>query len=73
MRTITVFKTSVSTPKEVAKLRSSLNRLFENDERWNFDLEDRENILRVESAAHKANQVINVLNTSGYQCIALED
>lgn len=73
MKTIMVFKTSVTTRTDVAKLKLLLDRLFENGERWNFDLEDWENILRIESAAHKANQVINVLNTSGFQCIALED
>lgn len=73
MKPVFVFKTSVTTPAAVAKLKPLLDRLVQQDERWNFDLEDWENILRVESAACSASQVIEVLKTAGYDCEALKD
>jgi hypothetical protein len=71
-KTITVFKTSVTTRTEVGKLKPLLDTIFEMGEHWNFDLEDRENILRIESAPHKADQVINALSASGYECVELD-
>lgn len=73
MKTIMVFKTSVTTQTDIAKLKPLLNRLFENKGHWNFDLEDRENILRVEGDIINTDQVINTLATSGYKCVELED
>jgi hypothetical protein len=44
---ILVFKTSVSTFLEVESLKPQLDKQFPNA-KWNFDLEDCDNIFRVE-------------------------
>lgn len=73
MKTVTVFRTSVTTPDHAAQLKASLDQLFENDECWNFDLEDSENILRVESKSAKAILARQLLTDSGFYCEELED
>ena len=50
MNAVMVFRTSVSSDAEIQKLKPLLDRFFHHGERWNFDLEDWEKILRVESA-----------------------
>lgn len=45
---IYVFKTSVQTKLELESLTASLNELLLNA-KWNFDLEDCDNILRIDS------------------------
>ncbi|HET7361822.1 MAG TPA: hypothetical protein VFI78_07810 [Salinimicrobium sp.] len=49
MKTVLVFKTSVSQTKEIKELQQSLDRLVNSHGKWNFDLEDCDNILRVEN------------------------
>lgn len=73
MKTVLVFRTSVGSASEVQKLEPLLNKLFQNDDRWNFDLLDRENILRVESDGCGALPVIGLLKSEGYYCEELDD
>ncbi|WP_421804183.1 hypothetical protein [Flagellimonas sp.] len=49
MKTILVFKTSVKQKGEVNQLRPWLNKLVNSNGCWNFDLEDCDKILRVET------------------------
>ncbi len=73
MNAVSVFRTSVSNEAEVSKLKPLLDSLLSNGERWNFDLEDRENILRVAGAHCDPKPVIKLLQSTGYQCEELED
>ena len=68
MKMISVFKTSVLTNSQVAQLKPALDKIFDAGERWNFDLEDRENIFRIESTATKAGMAVGILKASGFNC-----
>ena len=68
MRTVLVFKTSVKKYKDVHQLSPLLDRLINPSGRWNFDLEDCDNILRVETPVIAAGLVINTLEERGYLC-----
>ena len=68
MRTVLVFKTSVEKNKEVIQLRPHLDQLINPSGRWNFDLEDCDNILRVETPKVAPGLVIDTLAERGYLC-----
>jgi hypothetical protein len=66
-----VFKTTVDTHGKANELKPSLDELLA-PAKWNFDLADHDNILRVEEIENISGVVINVLNTYGFECIELE-
>lgn len=68
MKNVLVFKTSVTKKKEVKKLRPLLNKLINNKEQWNFDLEDCDNILRIESQKLQAAIISSTLQVQGFDC-----
>ncbi|WP_374173911.1 hypothetical protein [Flavobacterium tructae] len=65
---IYVFKTSVDTPSKLEFASALLDELIPNTI-WNFDLEDCDNILRIDSEA-----VINenILKNAIFDCVELE-
>lgn len=65
---ILVFKTSVSENGEVKKLSPFLNQLIRKDGRWNFDLEDCDNILKLVNPKLPSGKVIHVLGEKGIFC-----
>ncbi len=66
-----VYKTNVSSKNFVERLKPSLDQLLSNS-KWNFDLEDCDNILRVESDAFISKKIINLLKEKGFLCVELE-
>ncbi|MFT0715219.1 hypothetical protein [Flagellimonas lutimaris] len=72
MMTVLVFKTSVKRKDEVKQLRPTLNKLVDNNGSWNFDLEDCDNILRVETQGLEAPTITSLLQNNGYKCEELE-
>lgn len=68
---IFVFKTSVQTKKQVKQLTPDLNLLLATAT-WNFDLEDIDNILRIDSKENCVVAVIDLLKTNQYRCEELE-
>ena len=68
MKTVLVFKTSVAGNSEVRLLTPILDSLIRPGGRWNFDLEDCDNILRVESQRLASNAVVSTLAKSGFRC-----
>lgn len=68
MKTVLVFKTSVVKRKQVAFLAPELDRLINPSGRWNFDLEDCDNILRVETRKLGPKVVMSTLAESGFYC-----
>ncbi|MBW8200998.1 hypothetical protein [Flagellimonas abyssi] len=68
MMTVHVFKTSVKRKGEVKQLRPWLNRLVDTNGCWNFDLEDCDNILRVETKNLKATIISTLLQNNGFHC-----
>lgn len=68
---ISVFKTSIQ-EKDLPLLPSFLNNMKDLT-RWNTDLEDCDNILRIESNKDIAEQIIRALTMQGITCEELED
>ncbi|HET8804128.1 MAG TPA: hypothetical protein VFM72_06080 [Aequorivita sp.] len=68
MNTVLVFKTSVSGNAEVKQLQPLLNGLTHRNGSWNFDLEDCDNILRVETRAAQSEKITTLLQRQGFYC-----
>lgn len=68
---VLVFATNVNTRQEIELLRSSLN-LLPGIHRWNFDLDDCDRILRVETVLTRAETIKNILCNQGFSCMELE-
>lgn len=66
-----VFKTSVKDKKQVKGLSKNLNAIHEI-KKWNFDLEDCDNILRIVAETDITKSICETLDTLNYSCIALE-
>lgn len=66
-----IFKTTVINQSHVKGLKSDLNKLTQKNEQWNFDLEDCDNILRIETREPSVEKFVKVLQTQGFQCVEL--
>lgn len=66
-----VFKTNVQSNSQIKSLKPILDRLLEGC-KWNFDLEDCDNILRIESKYDLVNNVVNVLKNQNFECVELK-
>jgi len=64
---IYVFKTFVETKNDVRKLSRFLNDVVLNG-KWNFDLEDCDRILRIDSRTDIVETIIKGFNNRGYGC-----
>ena len=72
MKTVLVFKTS-ATIQTVSLVKPLLDKLFNANEKWNFDLEDCDRILRVESISIQPKHIQEKLRSIGLMCVELED
>jgi hypothetical protein len=72
-KTIWVFRTSVSTRMDILRLKPLLDKLMQREDKWNFDLEDCDHILRFETRSTTASAIIAELEKAGYCCEELED
>jgi hypothetical protein len=68
---IYVFKTTVRTKKQILKLKPHIDKLLPNSI-WNFDLEDCDNILRIDTNENIATTIINLLKIHTFDCEELE-
>lgn len=68
MKKVLVFKTSVQKKKQVRYLKPILNQLIAIGEQWNFDLEDCDKILRIETQDTKPQEVASALIKRGFYC-----
>jgi hypothetical protein len=66
-----VFKTTVKNKTQIKKLKPALDSL-PADSKWNFDLEDCDRILRIDSKRNYCNRVITLLQSFGFECTELE-
>lgn len=73
MNPLLIFKTSVTSGTEAARIKPLLDRLLQHPDRWNFDLEDWENILRVDGNSCSPDEIIQLLNEAGFSCEELPD
>ena len=69
---VEVFKTNVSEKAVADLLRQSLQKEFPAC-RINFDLHDRDRILRMEGSTICTRTVRGLLQTEGFECELLED
>ena len=68
---VLVFKTDVSSLKQVGKVKSLLT-CFPVIDNWNFDLEDCDNILRIVANGLSPRQVELLLQEAGIGCEELK-
>ena len=64
---IYVFKTSVKKGKQVRLLTTPLNEICKPG-KWNFDLDDCDKILRIDSQNEILKAVTALLQTNGFEC-----
>ena len=73
MKQVLVFKTSIASKNHIKRIQPLLNSLVAQSGYWNFDLEDCDNILRVESQQLLQPQTIcKALIKQGFYCEELE-
>ena len=68
---IFVFKTSVETKLQVQQLQPHIDTLVPNAA-WNFDLQDCDKILRIESEENIVLTIIHLLKMNNFICEELE-
>ena len=68
---IYVFKTSVKTKNQVKNLKPHINKALPN-EKWNFDLQDCDKILRIDSKENIVPKITGLLNVHNFYCEELE-
>ena len=68
---IYVFKTSVETKTQVKKLKPHIDKILPG-EKWNFDLDDCDNVLRIDSRKNIVVQITELLKSHQYHCEELE-
>ena len=68
---IYVFKTSVKTKTEAKCLKPHIDKILPNA-KWNFDLDDCDKILRIDSKENVVLKIIDLLNVHKYSCEELE-
>lgn len=68
---IYVFKTSVRTKRQVKQLKPHINNILQS-QRWNFDLEDCDKVLRVDGEEGIVFRVKRLLNDHRFDCEELE-
>ncbi len=68
---IYIFKTSVKTKHQVRKLKPHLNEILPA-EKWNFDLEDCDKVLRVDSEENIVLKITDLLSIRKFYCEELE-
>lgn len=68
---IFVFKTSVTTQGQIKKLKPHFDKLMPSA-KWNFDLEDCDKILRIESEENIVFAAIDLLKIHNFHCEELE-
>jgi hypothetical protein len=68
---VLVFATSVEKPRQVSRVKPLLTAVVAING-WNFDLEDCDNILRVEADGVSPRYIEKLLNAAGFECHELE-
>jgi len=68
---IYVFKTSVKSKKQIRQLSPFLNNLLQQS-KWNFDLEDCDKILRIDSEENIGLKITGLLSSHKFYCEELE-
>ncbi len=72
MKQVLVFKTSVDSSQDMRAVEPLLEKLLDKTERWSFDLEDCDRVLRVEAEFVQAGSIIENFKQVGVECAELE-
>ena len=64
---IEVFKTNVSDKEQASTLLDLLTQQFPGN-KINFDLHDCDKILRIDGSDYIVDDIMNLLNTQGFEC-----
>jgi hypothetical protein len=68
---VLVFKTNLTDTKRISDIENSLD-INPHIRKWNVDLHDCDNILRIEATGLSGKEVENILLNAGYYCEELE-
>ncbi|HLK30275.1 MAG TPA: hypothetical protein VKT28_16960 [Puia sp.] len=68
---IYVFKTSVRNKKHIRQLSPLLNNLLQQS-KWNFDLEDCDKVLRIDSEENIVLKITDLLHVHQFYCEELK-
>jgi hypothetical protein len=68
---VLVFKTNLTDPNRIHDVEKSLD-VHPNIFKWNVDLHDCDNILRIEADDLSGKEIENLLSRAGYYCEELE-
>lgn len=68
---IYVFKTTVNSEEQAQKLKPYIDKLFPQSQ-WNFDLEDCDNIFRIETQENILDLIVFLFRTFDFYCEELE-
>ncbi|WP_298900288.1 hypothetical protein [uncultured Psychroserpens sp.] len=70
---VLIFQTDIETKTKVKSIRSSFNN-HSGILKWSIDIEDIDNVLRIEAVSHSLqNDIINLANTRGFNIKLLPD
>jgi hypothetical protein len=69
---VLVFKTNVRSKKHITVIANELQQ-FSDINKWNFDLHDKDKILRIEAAHLSPSVIESTLQKAGYYCKELSD
>lgn len=69
---ILIFKTNLSNTERVRSVQP-LMRNIQGIHRWNIDMHDCDNVLRIEASELSPRTVENALQNAGYYCEELQD
>lgn len=69
-KVISIFRTSISNEEDILKTADLLNRIV-GPAQWNFDLEDIDQILRINANASVNSFLAQELHKLGFECTEL--
>ena len=69
---ILIFKTNLNNPERIHRAQPIIQNM-QGIKRWNIDIHDCDNVLRIESTELTARLVESVLKNAGYYCEELQD
>ena len=69
---ILIFKTNLDNPELVNRVRPVLETM-PGIRKWNVDIQDCDNVLRIEATELSSRSVEKILQNAGYYCEELQD
>lgn len=67
---ISIYKTNIENSSQIQLLKKELDVLL-GEENWNFDLDDCDKILRVETDSNLSKEITKILKSNGFEVTEL--